>query len=77
LLNREFMKSGEARVIRYKALLMQRLLDHVRHDYRHHVSGVVQAERVKEFRDKFSDRYEIHLNTNQRAYREMRGEANG
>ncbi|CAB3770850.1 hypothetical protein LMG29542_06465 [Paraburkholderia humisilvae] len=70
------MKAGEPRVIRYKTLLMQRLLDHVRHGYRHHVSGVVHAERAKAFCEKFSDRYEILLNTNQRAYRKILGKAN-
>jgi hypothetical protein len=76
LLNPQLTKSGETRVIRYKTLLMQRLLDLVRHGYRHHTSGVVHVERAEAFCEKFSDRYEILLNVNQRAYRKALGKAN-
>jgi hypothetical protein len=70
------MKANELLVIRYKTLLMQRLLDLVRHGYRHHTSGVVSAERARAFSGKFTDRYDVLLNMNQRAYRKGLGKAN-
>ena len=70
------MKVNNASVIRYKTLLMQRLLDMVRHGYRYHASGVVSAERASALCDKFHDRYEVFLNMNQRAYRKGLGQAN-
>ena len=70
------MREAELPVIRYKTLLMQRLLDLVRHGYRHHASGVVSAERALALGEKFGERYEVFLNMNQRAYRKGLGKAN-
>ncbi|ASW04406.1 hypothetical protein CJU94_40395 (plasmid) [Paraburkholderia aromaticivorans] len=70
------MRETELQVIRYKTLLMQRLLDMVRHGYRHHASGVVSAERAQALCNKFQERYEVFLNMNQRAYRKGLGKAN-
>ncbi|BDC46146.1 hypothetical protein PTKU15_94430 (plasmid) [Paraburkholderia terrae] len=70
------MRETELHVIRYKTLLMQRLLDLVRHGYRHHASGVVNAERAPAMCEKFGERYEVFLNMNQRAYRKGLGKGN-
>jgi hypothetical protein len=70
------MKAHEPLVIRYKTLLMQRLLDLVRHGYRRHTSGIVSAERSQALCEKFQARYDVFLNMNQRAYRKASGKAN-
>lgn len=70
------MKGNDPLVIRYKTLLMQRLLDQVRHGYHYHASGVVSTERAKALCEKFQARYEVFLNMNQRAYRKGLGKAN-
>jgi hypothetical protein len=70
------MKANDPLVIRYKTLLMQRLLDLVRHGYRHHTAGVVSAERAQALCEKFRGRYDVFLNMNQRAYRKASGKAN-
>lgn len=67
---------NEPSVIRYKTLLMQRLLDLVRHGYRHHTAGTVPAERAEALCAKFSTRYDVFVNQNQRAYRKSLGKAN-
>lgn len=70
------MKTTEPIVIRYKTLLMQRLLDLVRHGYRHHTSGTIKADRAEALCVKFSKRYDVFVNMNQRAYRKTLGKAN-
>lgn len=63
-------------VIRYKTLLMQRLLDAVRHGYHHYTSGQVPAEKALAFCQKFAERYDVALNRDQRAYRKRLGKGN-
>jgi hypothetical protein len=63
-------------VIRYKTLLMQRLLDLVHHGYRHYTAGEISATRAQALCDKFQCRYEVGLSMNQRAYRKAQGHAN-
>ncbi|EIF32268.1 hypothetical protein BCh11DRAFT_07857 [Burkholderia sp. Ch1-1] len=70
------MKATEPIVIRYKTLLMQRLLDLVRHGYRHHTAGIVKADRAEALCAKFAERYDVFVNMNQRAYRKTLGKAN-
>lgn len=70
------MKTTEPIVIRYKTLLMQRLLDLVRHGYRHHTSGTIKADRAEALCVKFGERYDVFVNMNQRAYRKTLGKAN-
>lgn len=70
------MKATEPIVIRYKTLLMQRLLDLVRHGYRHHTSGTIKADRAEALCVKFGERYDVFLSENQRAYRKTLGKAN-
>ncbi|AKK25125.1 hypothetical protein [Pandoraea oxalativorans] len=70
------MKAPTLIVIRYKTLLMQRLLDLVRHGYRHHTAGTVKADRAEALCVKFGERYDVFVNMNQRAYRKTLGKAN-
>lgn len=63
-------------VIRYKTLLMQRLLDSVRHGYCHYTAAQVPAEKALAFCQKFAERYEVALNRDQRAYRKRLGKGN-
>jgi hypothetical protein len=70
------MRSPPFLVIRYKTLLMQRLLDSVRHGYHRYTAGTVPAERALALCAKFDKRYGVALNVNQRNYRKKQGQGN-
>lgn len=63
-------------VIRYKTLLMQRLLDPARHDCCHYTTAQVPAEEVLVSCRKFMEHYEVALNRDQHAYCKWPGKSN-
>ena len=63
-------------VIRYKTLLMQRLLDLVQRGYHHYVYGTVHKSKVISLCEKFDELYFISDNARRRTYRKSKGEAN-
>lgn len=63
-------------VIRYKTLLMQRLLDLVQRGYHYYVCGKVDQAKVTALCAKFSTLYFISDNARRRAYRKSKGEGN-
>jgi hypothetical protein len=63
-------------VIRYKTVVMQRLLDLVQRGYHYYVSGTVPKNRVESLCKKFDELYFISDNARRRSYRKSKGEGN-
>lgn len=61
---------------RCKTSCMSLILQLVQKGYRHWTSGTVESGKARRLADKFADAYLVHLNMNQRAYKQRKGEAN-